>query len=77
MGEENSLVLFLLHPLGLLIVSVGVGDFTSISFLQIRLKALKLASVVPVMVTILSGQDSYEILIRAPDCKKKENKLIL
>ena len=46
-------------------------DRTSSSFLHIRLKALKMASVVPVMVTILSGQDPSEILIRAPDCKNK------
>ena len=32
-----------------------------------RLKALKMASVVPVMVTIRSGQDPSEMLMRAPD----------
>lgn len=40
---------------------------TSSSFLQMRLKALKMASVVPVMVTIRSGQDPSEMLMRAPD----------
>ena len=41
--------------------------FTSSSFLQIRLKALKIASVDPVMVTIRSGHDPSEMLMRAPD----------
>ena len=40
---------------------------TSSSFLQMRLNALKMASVVPVMVTIRSGQDPSDMLMRAPD----------
>lgn len=41
---------------------------TSSSFLQMRLNALKMASVVPVMVTIRSGHEPSEMLMRAPDC---------
>ena len=45
---------------------------TSSNFLQMRLNALKMASVVPVMVTIRSGQEPSEMLMRAPDYRRKE-----
>lgn len=44
---------------------------TSSNFSAIIEKALKIASVGPVIVTILSGQEPSEILIRAPLCQKK------
>jgi hypothetical protein len=47
--------------------------YTSSNFLQMRLKALKMASVVPVIVTIRSGQDPSEMLMRAPDYINKQN----
>ena len=42
---------------------------TSSNFLQIIVKALKMESVDPVTVTILSGHDESEMLILAPLCK--------
>lgn len=45
---------------------------TSSNFSAIIEKALKIASVGPVMVTILSGQEPSEILIRAPLCQKEQ-----
>lgn len=45
---------------------------TSSNFSAIIENALKIASVGPVMVTILSGQEPSEILIRAPLCQKEQ-----
>lgn len=45
---------------------------TSSNFSAIIEKALKIASVGPVIVTILSGQEPSEILIRAPLCQKEQ-----
>lgn len=45
---------------------------TSSNFSAIIEKALKIASVGPVIVTILSGQVPSEILIRAPLCQKEQ-----
>lgn len=39
---------------------------TSSNFCAIMAKALKIASVAPVMVTILSGDDPSDMLMRAP-----------
>lgn len=36
-------------------------------------KALKIALVLPVTVTMRSGQDPSDMLILAPDCKQKNN----
>lgn len=44
---------------------------TSSNFCAIMAKALKIASVAPVMVTILSGDDPSDMLIRAPLWKYK------
>lgn len=45
--------------------------FTSSNFCAIMEKALKIPSVGPVMVTILSGDDPSDMLIRAPLWKHK------
>lgn len=43
---------------------------TSSNFLQISVKALNMAFVGPVTVTILSGHEPSDMLIFAPDCNK-------
>lgn len=43
---------------------------TSSNFLQINVKALKIALVDPVTVTIRSGHDPSDMFILAPDCEQ-------
>lgn len=49
----------------------NVLDFTSSNFSAIMENALKMPSVGPVMVTILSGDDPSDMLMRAPLWKQK------
>jgi hypothetical protein len=46
-------------------------SLTSSNFLQMSVKALKMAFVGPVTVTMRSGQEPSEMFILAPDCKHK------
>lgn len=49
---------------------------TSSNFLHMSVNALKIALVLPVTVTIRSGHDPSDMLILAPDWKKKKIYLI-